>query len=224
MYCSSALSTTNGASPIVVSHKRIPTQYPVLREIAERWSPRSFDSRPVERTKLCSLFEAARMAPSAHNCQPSRFILAARDRPDSYEKLFDSLHEHNKVWAHRAPVLILASATRERFSQQRAEMVPYPHCMHDLGLAVMSLILQAQGLGLHSHPLAAFEPDQVRAAFEIPDLFEPMLIIAVGYLGSPEVLPPSLRTRETARRTRRSLEEMVFEDKWGQASNISSEV
>ena len=38
--------------------------------IAERWSPRAFLEKPVEREKLLSMFEAARWAPSAFNAQP----------------------------------------------------------------------------------------------------------------------------------------------------------
>ena len=45
-------------------------------------------------------------------------------------------------------------------------------------------------------------------------------MIAVGYLGSPDVLPAPLRERELAPRTRRPLAELVFEDRWGVASSL----
>jgi nitroreductase len=200
--------------------KRVETRYPVLPAVLDRWSPRSFSDEPPEPQKLQSMFEAARLAPSAHNTQPARFLVTQKYRDDAYQRLFACLSEGNRAWAGSAPVLILASAMRQRFSQERAEFVPYSHFMHDLGLAVMSLILQAQSLGLHCHPMAGFDPDQAREAFAIPPLFEPAVVIAVGYLGRPDALPESLRTKELAPRTKRPLEEVVFESTWGRTSSL----
>jgi hypothetical protein len=49
------------------------------------------------------------------------------------------------------------------------------------------------------------------------------MILAIGYRGSPDVLAPHLREREVARRTRRPLEEIVYEDEWGMASALFAE-
>ena len=123
--------------------KRLETRYPVLAPALNRWSPRSFAERRPEPESLQSMFEAARLAPSAHNTQPVRFLLGRKGHGDTYARLFTCLSDGNKVWADSAPVLILAAVLRQRFSQERADFVPYPHAMHDLGLCVMSLILQA---------------------------------------------------------------------------------
>ena len=204
-------------------NKRLDTRYPVLPALAERWSPRSFADREPESHKLQSIFEAARLAPSAHNTQPARFLVARKGHGDVHERLFAFLDLHNREWAHGVPVLVLAAVMRRRYNQAIADFVPYPHCMHDLGLAVMSLIVQAQHLGLHCHPMAAFDPEKAQAEFEIPALFMPGMVIAMGYLGEPDALPPALREREIGPRTRRPLEELVFEDAWGQASPLFAE-
>jgi nitroreductase len=195
-------------------------RYPVLPALAERWSPRSFAERQPEAHKLQSIFEAARLAPSAHNTQPARFLVGRKHHGDVHERLFACLDPHNRDWAHSVPVLVLAAVMRRRYSQAVAEFVPYPHCMHDLGLAVMSLIVQAQHLGLYCHPMAAFDPEKAQAEFEIPALFMPGMVIAIGYLGAPDALPDALRAREVGPRTRRPLEELVFEGGWGQASPL----
>jgi nitroreductase len=209
----------------VCSHgeKRVATRFDVLPLFVERWSPRSFLDSPPSSDQLRSMFEAARLAPSAHNTQPPRFIVTERGRGSGYERLFACLSDGNRLWAHTAPVLILATALRERYSPATAEMVPYPHSMHDLGLAVMSLLLQGQALGLACHPMAGFDPDQAREAFAVPMLFEPGVVIAVGYLGPPDALPTELRAREVGPRTRRNLEELVFEDTWGRAARLLHE-
>lgn len=201
-------------------HKQVHTRYPVLPIIVERWSPRSFTEQQPEPEKLRSMFEAARLAPSAHNTQPPRFLIAERGRGDSYERLFACMSDGNQEWVHRAQVLVLACALRERFSPVVTELVPYPHAMHDLGLAVMSFILQGQSLGLSCHPLAGFDPDRAAEEFDVPELFAPGIVIAVGYVGEAEVLEGELLRREQARRKRRLLEETVFEGTWGRASTL----
>lgn len=206
-----------------MADKRIRTRYPVLDVIADRWSPRSYSSRVPSTETLGSLFEAARLAPSAHNTQPVRFILARKTVGTSYDRLFACLDDHNKVWAHAAPVLILAAVMRQRFSQEKGGFVPYPHAMHDLGLAVMSLILQSQSLGLYSHPMAAFDPQVAQREFSIPNLYEAGMVIALGYAGKADELAPSLREKELAARVRRPLEEIVFEENWGLSSTLFSE-
>jgi nitroreductase len=204
-------------------NKRVDTCYPVLTAIHDRWSPRSFSDRAPEPDKLQSMFEAARLAPSAHNTQPTRFLIARKHYDSGYDRLFQCLSAGNQTWAGTAPVLLLASAMRQRFSQERAAFVPYPHYMHDLGLAVMSLILQAQALGLHCHPMAGFDPDQARVVFGIPPLFDPAVVIAVGYLGAADALPESLREKELAPRSKRPLTELVYEGDWGQSSRLVAE-
>ena len=206
-----------------MADKRIATRYPVLAMLAERWSPRSYSYRAPTPEILGSLFEAARLAPSAHNTQPVRFLIARKNVGSTYDRLFACLDDHNKIWAHAAPVLILAAVMRQRFSQEKAGFVPYPHAMHDLGLAVMSLMLQAQSLGLYCHPMAAFDPQVAQKEFSIPNLFEPGMVIATGFIDDAERLSPSLREKELAPRVRRPLEELVFEEDWGLATTLFSD-
>ena len=47
-------------------------------------------------------------------------------------------------------------------------------------------------------------------------------MLALGYLGDPETLPEDLRTRETAVRTRKPLEEFVFSGRWGHTSSLAA--
>lgn len=206
--------------PQPAARRQVDTRYPVLPALLDRWSPRSFADRQPADEALGSIFEAARLAPSAHNSQPSRFMLGRRGQGTMFQRLFDCLDPHNQEWAHAAPVLVLASVARRRFSVVTGEFVAYPHGLHDLGLAIMSMIVQAQALDLHCHPLAAFDTERAQAEFAIPPLYLPAMILAIGHLGLADALPADLRTKETARRTRRTLEELVFEDEWGQAARL----
>ena len=50
--------------------KAAKTDYPINELISRRWSARAFSTKPVEKSKLLSILEAARWAPSSRNEQP----------------------------------------------------------------------------------------------------------------------------------------------------------
>jgi len=191
------------------------TQYDIHELLCRRWSPRAFAERPVEADKLRSLFEAARWAPSCFNAQPWRFLFATKETPVEYNRLFDCLVEGNKKWAHRAPVLVLSLAklTFEDGSANR-------HAWHDVGLAMGNLLLQSTALGLIVNQMAGFDTVKARTELHIPDGYDPIAIIAIGYAGDPATLPDSLRQKEVAKRKRRPLAESVFTVTWGTPSTL----
>lgn len=192
------------------------SEYELHELIRERWSPIAFDSRPVEPEKLGSLLEAARWAPSSYNEQPWAYVVATKDEPEAFDVLLGCLAEGNQPWAREAPVLLLAVAS-ERFSRNGK---PNRHAGHDVGLANATLVLQATSLGLHCHMMAGFEPQKARVLLEIPEGWEPLTMMAVGYLGDVDALPESMRDRERAPRNRKPLDDFVFTGKWGAARSL----
>ena len=87
------------------------TRRNISENIKNRWSPRAFDSRPVEEDKLLSVLEAGRWAASAFNEQPWRFVIGNKGE-EKYDKILASLVEWNQQWAAKAPVLILNLAKK----------------------------------------------------------------------------------------------------------------
>jgi nitroreductase len=92
------------------------------------------------------------------------------------------------------------------------------HAFHDVGLAVANLTLQATALGMHVHQMGGFDRTKARELFGIPDDFEPVTVLALGYLTGPGILPEDLGERERASRARKPLDALVFAGGWGQAS------
>jgi|SRR6266849_563668 nitroreductase len=192
------------------------TSAPVHNLIRDRWSPRAFDSRPVEPEKLRSLFEAARWAASSYNAQPWYFIVATKDDPDNYKKILDCFVEFNQGWAKSAPVIAL-SVARMKFEHNGA---PNNHAFHDVGQAAANLALQATALGLQVHQMAGILPEKAREIFGIPEGYEAVAGFAIGYPGHPAGLPDQLREQEHAPRSRKPLDSFVFTGKWGNASPV----
>jgi nitroreductase len=199
-----------------VLHKHAETSAPIHDIISRRWSPRAFDSRPVEPEKLRGLFEAARWAASSYNAQPWYFIVATKDDSQNYKKILDCFVEFNQNWAKSAPALAISVAAA-KFAHNGE---PNRHWFHDVGQAAANLALEATNLGLQVHQMAGILPDKARQIFHIPDGYEAVAGIAIGYPGDTNALPDHLREQEHAARQRKPLASFVFTGDWGQPSPI----
>lgn len=185
--------------------------------IKKRVSPRAFSGKQLNEEQIHDLFEAARWAPSSRNEQPWRFIYAENYNEDIFKKIAETLNESNRIWAKNAPLLILTIAKLD--SGATGQLNKY--AFHDLGLAVANITFQANSNDLYVHQMGGFNTDKARILFDIPENYEPVSVLAVGYKGSPEILPDVLRIRENAPRTRKELNEIVFSRKFGVESRIN---
>lgn len=203
---------------MAVLRKPAETSVPIHDIISNRWSPRSFDRRPVEPETLKTLFEAARWAASSYNAQPWYYIVATKDDPANYKKVLDCFVEFNQGWAKNAPALALSIAQLNfAMADNKA---PNRHAFHDVGQASANLALQANALGLEVHQMAGILPEKAREIFDIPAGYEAVAGIAIGYPGDPATLPDGMRQRELDKRSRKPLDSFVFTGKWGQKAAL----
>lgn len=199
--------------------KRASTDYPIHALLAERWSPYTFDNRPVPESDLRSLFEAARWAPSSYNEQPWSYIVATKENPEQFQHLLSCLVEGNQVWAKAAPVLALGVVSL-RFARNNE---PNRAAVHDLGLAAGNLLVEATARGLFIHQMIGILPDRAREIFGIPEGSEAWTGIAIGYKAEPTGLPDALKERDLMPRHRKPLSQFVFSGKWGNPSPLVSD-
>jgi nitroreductase len=199
-------------------HKKAPFDFPIHDFVAERWSPRAFAEKPVAPEVLQSLFEAARWAPSSNNEQPWAYIVATRDDAENFAKLVSVLVPANVTWAERAPVLALAVAELA-FAKTGT---PNRNAQYDVGAASAWLTMEAGSRGLFVHQMAGFDADKARQVFSIPEGWQPIAAMAIGYPGDHEALPENLRARETAPRTRKPISSFVMTGTWGQKAPFLS--
>lgn len=195
-----------------MSEKIAETQYPIDDLLKQRWSPLAFSQQKVEPEKLASLLEAARWAASSFNEQPWSFIVATKENPTEFERLLSCLVEANQVWAKNAPVLMITVA-KLHFEKNGKEN---RHAFHDIGQAVSNLAVQATALGLYIHQMAGFDGSKARELYGIPEGYEPVTAIALGYGADAETLPENLQQRELAPRSRKPLASFIFTGSWGQ--------
>ena len=175
-----------------------------------RRSGRVYDaSRNVTQADLDALLEAARWAPSGSNGQPWRFVIG-RKGDATYEKLLPLLMGFNQGWGQHAPVLVL-TAYETTATRPDGQKMPNRMAQHDLGMANLSIALEAEHRGLMAHMMAGFNQDGARTLINAEanglDL-GPMMTL--GYAGDPASQSEEIQKREAAPRTRKPVEELLL--------------
>jgi nitroreductase len=183
----------------------------LLPEIANRKSPRAFLTRPVEEEKIQLLLQAFQWAPSSYNKQPWRIVVATD--PAVLGKMHEGIMTGNRRWAVKAPVLAVVVSKLEADDVRHDNAIPY--YLYDCGQATMSVVLQAEHMGLRCHQMAGWEQGPIREALDIPADEQPIVLMAIGYEGDIADLDERSREKEMIPRTRKALREFAFRDRWG---------
>ena len=125
----------------------------------------------VRKDQLLSLVEAARLAPSAMNQQALRYRLVTEEEAPlvlPHLRLGTALPDMKLPLEGTEPnAFVVICATKEgRFVDI------------DLGIATQSILLRAVEMGLNGVCIAAFDPEAVQKALQLP--LVPQLLIAIG--------------------------------------------
>ncbi len=175
-----------------------PELHPLL---STRFSPRSFDERPVEHDEIQLLMQAAQSAPSCYNQQPWQYIIASKDDRQKYDKMLNILFEKNKEWAQQAPLLMISVAKTD-FDHNNQ---PNPYALYDVGQATAMMLVQAASMGLLAHQMGGFDKEAVKKEYQIPQGYEPVAAIAIGYRSEQDGNPS---------RNRKPIHSFVFAGQW----------
>ena len=196
--------------PTIIITKTAKADYPIHELIAKRWSARAFSTRPVEKSKLLSILEAARLAPSSRNEQPWRYIIFTNDNPEKLKNAQSVLKDINN-YAKRAPILI-CSITKKTYSDNGNYNRLH---FHDFGAANENMFLKSFNQGIIMHEMGGFHVQRDREVFNIPEDSEVGIMIAIGYQDTHDVLPESLRQKAFIPRERKLLSEIAFLEELG---------
>ncbi len=163
--------------------------------IEKRCSVRAYKSDPVEDEKLQQVLNAARLAPTAANRQPIRFVVI-----HTMGREEELRHIYRAEWFSKAPLVICACAIPSqgwiRFDSKNYNEV-------DVAIAMDHLILAATDLGLGTCWIAAFDPSAARQVLGLPADVEPVVFTPLGY--------PADFPRE---KKRKALAELVKYERW----------
>jgi len=153
--------------------------------IQSRRSIRKYQNKPVEREKILKCVEAARLAPSAENVQPWRFIILDKSAIITEFSLhaFSGIYSPTK-FAAKAPVIIVILGKLDILANRIGKQIQGVHFyLLDLGIAGEHLVLQAQALGLGTCWIGWFNIRRVRKFLKIPRNYKIVTLISMGYPG-----------------------------------------
>ena len=187
------------------------TEVPINNLIAERWSPRAFDSNYIiTEDTIKSLFEAARWAPSCYGDQPWQFVLFKREDATAWARILNCLSIGNQNWAMNASILIVVCANK-KFNHNNE---PNRWSHYDTGAAAENICLQATALDLAAHQMGGFDQDKIRNLSHIPNEFDILACMVVGQPLHESKLSQIQRDKETQARSRKPLEDIYFNNEW----------
>lgn len=185
--------------------KKAETIHPVLEIIKNRWSPRSFSGKAISSEDMDTILEAATWSFSSRNEQPWRYVVAHKDT-DLFHTFFELLSPGNQPWNKKAAALILSLGKETYGETDKINL----SMLHDVGAANMLLTLQANSMDICSHILEGFNKEQTITLLKLEKHLIPVVMIAMGYLDDAEKLEEPFKTRETSRRSRKELSEIVL--------------
>jgi nitroreductase len=164
--------------------------------IQKRYSVRAYKPDPVDEATLARILEAARMAPTAANCQPFQLIVAyTKGREEEMKRVY------NRPWFIQAPLIICACGLPDRGWVRRMDAENLTHV--DVGIVMDHLILAAANLGLGTCWIADFDIRAVREVFDLPSDVEPVVLTPLGFPADE----PKLKSRK-------SIKQLVRYERW----------
>jgi nitroreductase len=154
-----------------------------LSLVNKRQSVRKYIDKPVEPEKLQRCLEAARLAPSASNSQPWKFVVV--EEPELRQKVaketIGPLSTFNN-FVPQAPVIVAIVIEKMKvITQIGASIQDREYPLIDIGIAAEHLCLQAAEEGLGTCMLGWFNEKPVKELLNIPKDKRIGLLITLGY-------------------------------------------
>jgi len=154
----------------------------VMNELRYRYSTRSFSDRDLDDDVLQSILEAGRIAPSAKNRQPWRFIIIKT--PEMKKKIENAAFGQDYVG--EAPVVIAACSTNIDYRMPNGQSA---HPI-DIAFAASQMTIQAASKGVGSCIVSTFNEDEVKDLLSVPFSMQVVMLILLGYPGTEPGIQP----------------------------------
>jgi nitroreductase len=177
--------------------------------VLSRTSVRHYEERDIPDKDILAVVEAARLAPSAENAQPWRFVTVKSPaaRQELSRACFSGIFSPTR-FAARAPLIVALCAERTGLIEAGKSIKDRAMYQLDCGIAGEHLVLQAAELGLGTCWIGWFNRRAARKALGVPWHVQVVALIAVGYPRADA----SPRTRP-----RHPLSSMLWLDSWGKS-------
>jgi len=159
----------------------------LLELSAARFSARKYTDDPVSDEDINYIFECVRLAPSAVNRQPWKFVLV---KSEEGKKKVQAAYQRD--WFYTAPMYVVAY--RNHAEEWVRKYDEKPHGDIDVTIALEHLALAATERGLGTCWVCAFKPEVLAAELPQPEGWEAVAIMPIGHIA--EDCPRSEKSRK----------------------------
>lgn len=140
----------------------------------DRFSARKFTTEPVDKEDLEYVMECVRLAPSACNKQPWKWLVVRSE--EAKRKLREC---YDREWFKTAPLYIIGMrSTEENWVRKYDDK---PHGDIDVAIATEHLCLAAADRGLGTCWVCAYDTDKMRQNFG-REGYEAVVIVPIGHI------------------------------------------
>jgi nitroreductase len=155
----------------------------ILDIIEQRKSVRKYLDKPIDRDKIELCIEAARLAPSADNMQPWRFVVLD-DRELIWKltkEVCTGIARRTRFIGNAAAIIMILADLNIVVHRVGAAIFGTQHYLLDIGIAGEHIVLQAQELGIGTCWINLFNAKAARKVLKIPQKYRIVSLIAMGY-------------------------------------------
>lgn len=180
--------------------------------IKTRRSLRRFTDEPVSDQQIETILDAVRYSPSWANMQCWRFVVTKDKEKIKRIAELTNLESLLKPMGYKAnpatkgvseaPVVIVACADPTK----SGKIWEQNYYLVDMGIACQTLMLAVRALGLGTVFVGIYDEEEIRKLLEIPSDIRVVGIFPIGHI--PE------EKKDVKMPPRRSLEEIVFYERW----------
>ena len=142
-------------------------------QLAEsRFSVRNYDTKPVEKEKIEKLLRVAQVAPTAANKQPQKIYIITKD--EDREKL-----KTVTKYTFNAPMFFVVCVDKDKAWKHKTEDTNSVDI--DGSIIATHILFEAYDLGLGSVYVRAFQTEELKKLFNIPENIKPVALLPLGY-------------------------------------------
>ncbi|MGB4655488.1 MAG: nitroreductase family protein [Bacteroidales bacterium] len=177
-----------------------------LSLVKQRQSVRKYQDKDIPHRVIDKCLEAARLAPSASNSQPWKWIIV--DQPDvlaPVAKACNDMKAINKFVAGAKAIAVIVLEKPKLITRIATTIKKREWSLIDVGIAAEHFCLQATELGLGTCMIGWYNEKKIQEVLEIPKNKSIALLIAMGY-------PPE--DYENRVKIRKSLDEIKSNNKY----------
>jgi nitroreductase len=197
--------------------------------LRRRKAVRNYTDEPVPRETVERIVDRGRRAPSGGFSQAVRFVVVTEaETRRKIAELADEpyyLERGHEPWISRAPVHIVVGMREDDYHDRYTEpdklqedgteiKWPVPWWWVDTGKAMMLLLLAAVDEGLGAGIFGLFPAENNERLREYLGMPLDVTVVGVVTVGHPAPEPLEERRKETLRRRRRPLQEVVRWERW----------